>query len=242
MKRTIYVWTTATILLGIMVSLSRAQISGGQAPSSPAVPSQASSGTASDTQDQPLGDYARAVRKDKKAASTKQFDNDNLPTDDKVSVVGDTSAPADNSAASATSDSAQSAPGQADKEKNPQITPGESPEERQRVYAEWQEKITKQKDQVDLLARELDVTQREYRLRAAAMYGDVGNRMRNEAEWDKEDKDYKDKIAEKQKALDDAKQEMDNLQEEARKSGVPNSVRESAAQQGTSDQQAPPQQ
>ena len=36
----------------------------------------------------PLGDYARCVRKDEKPASTKKYDNDNLPTSDNISVVG----------------------------------------------------------------------------------------------------------------------------------------------------------
>jgi hypothetical protein len=77
-----------------------------------------------------------------------------------------------------------------------------------------------------LLQRELDVLQREYQIRAAAMYGDAGNRLRNSADWDKQDAQYKQQIADKQKALDDAKQKQDEMQEEARKAGVPSSVRE----------------
>jgi hypothetical protein len=70
------------------------------------------------------------------------------------------------------------------------------------------------------------VLQKEYQLRAAAMYADAGNRMRNAAQWDKEDADYKQKIADKQKAMDDAKQKLDQMQEEARKAGVPAAMRE----------------
>jgi hypothetical protein len=58
------------------------------------------------------------------------------------------------------------------------------------------------------------------------MYGDVGNRLRNETNWDKQDAQYKQQIADKQKALDDAKQKLEDMQEEARKAGVPASVRE----------------
>jgi hypothetical protein len=76
------------------------------------------------------------------------------------------------------------------------------------------------------VARELDVLQREYQLRAAAMYGDAGNRLRNQTDWDKQDAQYKQNIADKQKALDDAKQKLDDMQEEARKAGVPSNVRE----------------
>jgi len=70
------------------------------------------------------------------------------------------------------------------------------------------------------------VLQREYQIRAAAMYADAGNRMRNSADWDKQDAQYKQQIADKQKVLDDAKQKLDDIQEQARKAGAPVSVRE----------------
>src|SRR5277367_75103 len=74
MKRT-YVWIAAMILAGAMASFANAQDS--------------------TTQQQPLGDYARAVRKDKKPASAKQFDNDNLPADNTLNIVGKADASAD---------------------------------------------------------------------------------------------------------------------------------------------------
>src|SRR6516162_10448138 len=46
-------------------------------------------------QSAPLGDYARQVRKQKRqqVPADRKFDNDNLPTDNKLSVVGQTPAP-----------------------------------------------------------------------------------------------------------------------------------------------------
>lgn len=73
-------------------------------------------------------------------------------------------------------------------------------------------------------SRELDVLQREYQLRAAAFYADAGNRLRNQAVWDQEDAKYKEQIADKQKELDTAKQKLDDMQEDARKAGMPSSV------------------
>jgi hypothetical protein len=58
------------------------------------------------------------------------------------------------------------------------------------------------------------------------MYADAGNRMRNSADWDKQDAQYKQQIADKQKAVEDAKQKLDDLLEEARKAGAPASVSE----------------
>jgi hypothetical protein len=77
----------------------------------------------------------------------------------------------------------------------------------------------------------LDVTQREYQLRAAAMYADAGNRLRNSTDWDKQDSQYKQQIADKQKALDDAKQKLDDLKDGAQKAGMPASVQEPAQSQ-----------
>jgi hypothetical protein len=68
--------------------------------------------------------------------------------------------------------------------------------------------------------------QREYRLRAAAMYADVGNRLRNQTQWDKDDATYKTQVEQKKKEVDAAKQALTDLQEQARKAGVPARLRE----------------
>ncbi|HTS37206.1 MAG TPA: hypothetical protein VMH04_16135 [Candidatus Solibacter sp.] len=198
-----------------------------------------------------LGDYARQVRKSPNAGKPKVFDNDNLPTEDKLSVVGPAAAattadassdskPADSAVAPAageaktvdakasteikgeTSQAKEDAKAATSKAK----TPEEEQAEKEAAWKQWGAKINAQKEQIDLLTRELDVLQREYQIRAAAMYADAGNRMRNSADWDKQDAQYKQQIADKQKALDDAKQKLEDAQEDARKAGVPASVRE----------------
>ena len=73
MKRIAYVFLAGIVLAGMLVTVSSAQY-------------------------EPLGDYARSVRKDEKPASAKKYDNDNLPTSDNISVVGnatDTTGPED---------------------------------------------------------------------------------------------------------------------------------------------------
>jgi hypothetical protein len=176
--------------------------------------------TSSSAQDQSsLGDYARKVRKDPAAkAKPKVFDNDNLPTNDKLSVVGPPP----------TADTTPAAADTKDKDKDAAAkpaTPADDEQAKKKALAKnWQDKLTSQKDAIDLASRELDVTQREYQLRAAAMYADVGNRMRNATQWDKEEADYKQKITDKQKALDEAKQKLDDMKEDARKAGVPSAM------------------
>ena len=102
--------------------------------------------------------------------------------------------------------------------------PADDQAKQEAAWKDWQGKLKTQKDSIDLASRELDVLQREYQLRAAAMYADAGNRIRNSAQWDKQDADYKQKIADKQKEVDDAKQKLDDMKEEARKAGVPSSM------------------
>jgi hypothetical protein len=192
-----------------------------------------------------LGDYARQIRKDPGAKSTpKVFDNDNLPREDKLSVVGQKAATTSENTSDTKSAKMESAPAEAKadnkaaadakagteaKAGNEDKAAVKDPDDestKQAAIKQWGDKIAAQKEQIDLLARELDVLQREYQIRAAAMYADVGNRMRNAADWDKQDAQYKQQIADKQKAVDDAKQKLDDLQEGARKAGVPASVSE----------------
>ncbi len=245
--------TKTVLFLGIMGLITLGMISLPAVAQSDA-PSAAPSNSAASSSGQALGDYARQVRRTSGPPSKpKVFDNDNIPKEDKLSVVGTareasadttaTAAPSADTAAPAPASGDAKAPttSTADSDKAPtkstaseqaplKATAPKTPEEeeaaKQAAWKQWGEKISSQKDQIDLTARELDVLQREYQIRAAAMYSDVGNRMRNSADWDKQDADYKQKIAEKQKALDDAKQKLEDVQEEARKAGVPASVRE----------------
>ena len=58
------------------------------------------------------------------------------------------------------------------------------------------------------------------------MYSDAGNRLRDQGDWDKQDAQYKQQIDDKTKALESAKQKLDDMQESARKDGVPSSMRD----------------
>jgi hypothetical protein len=190
--------------------------------------------------DSSLGNYARQIRKDPGAKTTpKVFDNDNLPREDKLSVIGQAPAPAGDNSTETKAAESESAPASDAKagtegktgaeQKAPLTSTAKAPGDQTNKEAaakQWADKLTAQREQIDLLARELDVLQREYQLRAAAIYADAGNRMRNSADWDKQDAQYKQQIADKQKALDEAKQKLDDLEEEARKAGAPSSVRE----------------
>ena len=155
---------------------------------------------------QSLGDYARAIRKDKAdtSSTSRHYDNDNLPTNDALSVVGpapegDAKAGQKSAAAVDSSTAAAAAAAAA----------------RQKTAKEWNEKIAKQKEKIDSLNHELDLEQRELRLRMAAVYSDssTGALAIHEAQ-------FRSEMDAKQKALDAARQQLDEIQEQARKAGV----------------------
>jgi hypothetical protein len=182
---------------------------------------------------QSLGDYARQIRKEPDAkAKPKVFDNDNLPKDDKLSIVGTPAAPPSDKADEAKAEESAAEGTKAGSEAKPDAAgPGatkaaDNEAARQAAIKQWTDKLTAQNQQIDLLSRELDVVQREYQIRAAAMYADAGNRLRNQADWDKQDAQYKQSIADKQKAVEEAKQKLADLQDGARRAGMPNSVLE----------------
>jgi hypothetical protein len=197
---------------------------------------------AAQNQDDKLTEYARQRRKEKQVQGEKKvYDNDNLPRQEHISVVGSERASSSTDATkSETPESASSKSGEhkpeqpkdgatAANDAQDKAKPGTSTDasdDRQKVNEEWQKKIADQKNALELLQRELDVLQREYRLRAAAMYADAGNRLRNSAQWDKDEKQYKAQIDAKQKAVDAAKQQLEDLREQARKAGIPAKARE----------------
>jgi len=235
MKRIIYMWMAASVLVSFAIA---------QTPSTPTATTQttqtagAQETTISNSvpQEPSLGSYARAVRKDKKQEAAKHFDNDNLPRQDKLSVVGNPSA--DEASAAPLDETQQMGVARAATD-TPKMTPGLSADDRQKVIDQWQQKLDQQHSQIDSLSRALELDQREYRVHAAEYYNDPSQRVGTTGQWGKDDADYKKKIADEQKAISDAKQKFEDLEEEARHSGVPNSVREAAQEQPES---APPSQ
>jgi len=169
---------------------------------------------------QSLADVARKTRKQNaNKPAVKVFTNDNLPVNASISVTGqppssdpDSAKPADNGEKTAKDQQ----PGNADAKTVAQT--------RDEALQQWKKRFADQQQQISLLEREISVLQGEYRLRAAAYYADAGNSLRNQADWAKQDREYRDKLDAKQKLLDEAKKKLGSMQEEARKSGMPSSV------------------
>jgi hypothetical protein len=169
-----------------------------------------------------LGDAARAARKNKTDASpaTRHYDNDNLPVNDTLSIVGPEPVAAKDPAVLARDKGAASATDKdKDKDKKP-ADPTVAAAERQKSADEMKKKLAEQQQKIDALNHEISLDQREDRLRAAAFYSDAGTQLRNSAEWQKEQTQSKNDADAKQKALDAARQQYEEMQEQARKAGI----------------------
>src|SRR5262249_90407 len=85
---------------------------------------------------------------------------------------------------------------------------------------DWNKKIEAQRNEIILLQRELEVAQREQRLRAAAFYADAGTQLRDPAKYADDSRKEQEQIDTKKQALEHAQEKMADLQEQARKAGA----------------------
>ncbi len=151
---------------------------------------------------QSLGDVARKERSKPKPQAARVYTNDDIPS---VDVSKE-----DSSALTAASISAD----KRDKKEKSSV------EEQNALNAEWKARVAKQKADIADLEHELDLMQREEKLRVAVYYSDAGNRLRNSKDWDDQEKKYQADLTDKQKKLADAKAKLDSTLESARRAGA----------------------
>jgi hypothetical protein len=168
-------------------------------------------------QSQSLGDYARAVRKEKRPPAKKVYTNDNLPTAASISVVGPPAASAEEKPAAKPHEEKEK-----EAHKESKTAEKQAPQDEQG----WRNLFSEQKKKISDLEHELDLLEREYKLRIAAYYADAGSQLRDQRKWAEEDAKYRADIAEKQKQVDEAKVQLQDTEEQARKAGMPSSVSE----------------
>lgn len=169
---------------------------------------------------QSLGDAAREARKNKRPASTstRVFTNESVAgTGTSVNSTGADALdanlgivkkdPADKAAAK--TDAA--AAGAADL----------SPEEQKaKLIDDTRKELDASKASLAQMQRDLEVTQRENRLRAASYYGDAGNRLRDEKKYADEDRKNQADLASKQQAIAGLQRKVDALAEQLRRLGA----------------------
>jgi hypothetical protein len=170
---------------------------------------------------------ADAARKHKqqqagKPVAAKVYTNDNLPATETISTVG---APASDAAATAPTDGQAAAEGPTPAPKDG-AKPADETKTRQKTWEDWRDKIQRQKASVEQMQKENEEIDRQYKLTTGNYYNSAQQRLYDGAAMAKEDAAYKQQLEQKKKAIEDAKQKIDDLQEEARRAGVPSGFRD----------------
>ena len=158
------------------------------------------SALAATAQSESLGDYARAMRKQKRPPAKMVYTNDNLPTTTTISVVGQPPLTTEENPAAGPQDEKAKA----------------EPKEDKTSEAKAQDQISQQKKKIADLEHELDLLQREYKLQVANYYADAGTQLRDQKNWSDQEAKYRADIADKQKQIDEAKAQLQEMQEQAR--------------------------
>ena len=170
-----------------------------------------------------LADAARKHKEQQagKPVATKVYTNDNLPATETISTVGAPVADASAAATDGQPASTNTAPAVAkDADKD------DASKTRQKSWEDWRDKIQKQKASVDQMQKENEEIERQYKLTTGNYNSSAQERLYDGAAMAKEDAAYKQQMEQKQKAIDDAKQKIDDMQEQARRAGVPSGYRD----------------
>src|ERR1700727_694729 len=171
---------------------------------------------------QSLGDVARANRANKHSSSSEtKLNDDNMARTASPSTAddSDTDKKADDKKADDKDADGKDA---AAKEGDAKDSAKKDTADAQKQKGdELKKQIAEQTKEISTLQRELDIAQREARLRAASFYGGAGTMLRDQAKYAEAGRKDQAEIDTKKQALDAAQQKLADLQEQARKAGIP---------------------
>ena len=172
---------------------------------------------------QSVVDAARASRAKQKAnPNARVIDNDVIPSTLDASSGASASAPESATPAKLSDDKKDDASAKKDAAKDEKKSADKTTaDDDQKNIDSWKKLINDQKKEISQLERELHVAQREAGLRAAAYYADAGVMLRDSAKYAEDTRKLQSEIDTKTQALASAKQKLADLQEQARKAGVP---------------------
>ena len=162
-------------------------------------------------QDVSLGDYARKQREQQKPASptTKVFTNDDI-----ASSPAPAAAPAKD-----TSDS--------DKDKSAKSKEKKEPDkvaEMNKAAEEFKAKVADQKAKIAEIQRNMDVSEREFKLHSIEWYTQAGNALLDPKKYKDETDKHNKEMDDLRKQLADANAELDKIREEIRQAGLSSSL------------------
>ena len=164
-----------------------------------------------------LAAAARKAREQKKdqPKPAKVWDNDSLPKQGELNVVGDTGSNDRNAEAGEASDS-QPAPAEAGAQAAPSSEDAAAEAKRK---AEISSEIAQTKDQLQSLNTDLDILARKYALDQQSYYGETG--YASDKAGAAKLKDEENQIADKKQAIADAQKKIDDLTRQLNESKAP---------------------
>jgi len=153
---------------------------------------------------EPLGDVARRHRAAKKTRPTR------------VITTDDVSQKKSDDVAVSTGSVSQQEPAI----QNRDTRSGDAASELEKQTKAYRKQVADQIARVNELERELAVAQREVAVQATSYYMDAGGRLRDPKAWTERREALDKQVAEKQQQVNEARQKLDDLRDEARKMGI----------------------
>jgi len=154
-----------------------------------------------------IADLARQQRAKPKPKNQKVWTNADFP-DTSPATKAETEKPVVGSAPPG-----EAAPAQEEKK--------DAAAEKQKALAELQKHLTDQQAEIAKLEKEISALETQRQNRATAYYADVGTRLRDNTKWMEAQQKNDKELADKKQALADAQNKLSDLQEQARKAGIP---------------------
>ena len=168
-------------------------------------------------QQQSLGDVARANRAKQRPTATTNLSDDNFARSSEPPSGPASKADAAGTDAAKADDKNDGKSGEAKDAKKDAAADDQKKNDRLKGQVEAQKK------EIATLQRELDIAEREAKLRSAAYYADAGVMLRDQAKFAEDSRKAQAEIDGKKQALSAAQEKLADLQEQARKAGLPSS-------------------
>ncbi len=162
----------------------------------------AASALASAQAQEPLGDVARQERAKQKPQAAKTITNEDIPSVDVPKDVVDKDTAKD------------------DKSDDKKDEKSASAQDKIKEMDAWKAKVAAQEAKIKDLDREINLMEREHKLKTAVFYADAGTRVRDERQWFDQERKYQADLSAKQKNLADERNKLDGIKASARKAGV----------------------
>jgi len=169
-------------------------------------------------QTQSVADAARLNRKQKPAAESKVWTNDNISTVTKGLATEETPAPEADKAASAKGEPKPDC----DKTKDADCEKTAAAEKLDpaKKVEDYKKKLAELEKSAATLEKEASLNDREAKLLDSANYGDAGVQLRNPQKYYETQVAHQKDAERLQQAIQDAHKKIDDLKEQARKEGV----------------------